>query len=67
MSTYFIIELLIDEQSKKTKWWCICIYASSKDIIREEQWKVIERKKNIWGENWVLAGDMNDILSNMKK
>lgn len=47
MNTDFTIELLIDKQEKKTKWWCICIYANSKDIVREEQCKIIERRKNI--------------------
>ncbi|XP_027182377.1 uncharacterized protein LOC113780798 [Coffea eugenioides] len=65
--TDFTIELLMERTGARARWWLICVYASSEDQIREKQWKVIEGRKSLWGQNWVLAGDMNDILSNDEK
>ncbi|XP_071914055.1 uncharacterized protein [Coffea arabica] len=53
-----------DVQVKK---WLICIYASTDDATREQQWQIIRERKVLWGNRWLIAGDMNDIVSNGEK
>ncbi|XP_027148760.1 uncharacterized protein LOC113749274 [Coffea eugenioides] len=65
--TDFTIELCIEDLSRKISWWLVCIYANVDDAIREKQWKIIESRRALWGNRWLLAGDMNDILSNDEK
>ena len=61
--TSFTIELLIDDSEIGAEWWCICAYASADASIRREQWKVIARRRCIWGESWAIMGDLNDIVT----
>ncbi|XP_071914103.1 uncharacterized protein [Coffea arabica] len=65
--TSFTIELLLADSEGKKDWWCICTYASTDDKVREQQWDVLERRKQIWGDCWALMGDLNDITSNGEK
>ncbi|XP_071905810.1 uncharacterized protein [Coffea arabica] len=65
--TSFTIELLIDDSEIGAEWWCIYVYASADASIRREQWKVIARRRCIWGESWAIMGDLNDIRSNAEK
>ena len=65
--TSFTIELLIGDQGGSKDWWCVCAYTSSDDKIREQQWRVLERRTQIWGDCWALMGDLNDIKSNGEK
>ena len=65
--TDFNIEMLLERNGARARWWLICVYVSSEDQISEKQWKIIEDRKSLWGQNWVLTGDMNDILSNDEK
>ena len=58
--TDFTIELQIKGTYGKAQWWLICGYASSNKAVRGKQWKIITKRKVLWGKNWVLAGDMND-------
>ncbi|XP_027156321.1 uncharacterized protein LOC113757111 [Coffea eugenioides] len=43
------------------------IYASCDDQTRKQQWKVIQSRKHLWGDKWLIAGDFNDIVSNAEK
>ena len=65
--TDFTIELQIKGIGGKAQWWLICVYASSNEAVREKQWKNISQRKVLWGRNWVLAGDMNDLVNNDEK
>ncbi|XP_071905731.1 uncharacterized protein [Coffea arabica] len=65
--TTFTIELLIVDSDTSLEWWCVCIYASPDASIRKAQWEVINRRRQIWGEAWVVMGDMNDIVSQGEK
>ena len=65
--TDFTIELNVEGKGTEEDWWFVGIYASSNDQLREQQWKTIEHRANIWGRNWILAGDMNDLLSSGEK
>ncbi|XP_071905925.1 uncharacterized protein [Coffea arabica] len=65
--TSFTIELLIGDHRGGRDWWCVCVYASTDDKIREQQWRVLERRTQVWGECWALMGDLNDITSNGEK
>ena len=63
----FYIEAKIEEKDKQFSWWFIGVYASTDDRIRREQWRIINQEKGKWGEQWMMAGDLNDILSNEEK
>ncbi|XP_071918969.1 uncharacterized protein [Coffea arabica] len=63
----FTIELNVEGKGTEEDWWFVGIYASSSDQLREQQWKTIEHRTNIWGRNWILASDMNDLLSSGEK
>ena len=54
--TNFTIELCIEDLSKKISWWLICIYASTDDATREQQWQIIGNRKVLWGNKWLIAG-----------
>lgn len=66
-TTTFTMEVLVEEAADKTRWWCIGIYASTDSRIKRQQWAVIKRRKRLWGDNWILIGDFNDIASNVEK
>ena len=67
LCTDFTIKVLLEKTGARDRWWLICLYASSEDLLREKQWRIIEDRMSGWGQKWVLAGDMNDILSNDEK
>ena len=62
--TSFTIELLIEYKEVNTDRQCICIYGSTDDGIRREQYKFITKKKQLWGDSWAIMGDFNNIRSN---
>ncbi|KAL3534569.1 hypothetical protein ACH5RR_003030 [Cinchona calisaya] len=66
-STCFTIEVEIQTEMGNGSWWILRIYASSDSSIRREQWKVIQRRKELWGDHWIVAGDFNDITSTSEK
>ncbi|XP_071925086.1 uncharacterized protein [Coffea arabica] len=35
--------------------------------VRKNQSDIITHRKQIWGDNWIIMGDMNDITSNTEK
>ena len=45
----------------------VCVYANSDDNIRRIQWDIMTQRKLSWGNNWIILGDMNDIISNKEK
>ncbi|XP_071905749.1 uncharacterized protein [Coffea arabica] len=57
----------VEDRESRSEWWFIGVYASCDDQIRKQQWKVIQARKGLWGERWLLDGDFNDILSNEEK
>lgn len=65
--TTFTIEALVEDQESKSKWWLVGVYASYDSQIRKQQWRIIRDRKKLWGENWIIAGDFNDIVSNEEK
>ncbi|XP_071918974.1 uncharacterized protein [Coffea arabica] len=65
--TDFTIEWNVEGKGTEEDWWFVGIYASSSYQLREQQWKTIEHRTNIWGRNWILAGNMNDLLSSGEK
>ncbi|XP_071900933.1 uncharacterized protein [Coffea arabica] len=67
LKTAFTIEAHVVDLENNYDWWFVGIYASCDNHIRKQQWKVIERRKSLWGERWILAGDFNDIISNEEK
>ena len=60
----FTIEAHIVDHSQHTDWWLIGIYASCDVATRKNQWKVLNERKRLWGQRWIVAGDFNDIVSN---
>ena len=65
--TSFTMEAQIENQESKCTWWLIGIYANCNDAIRKAQWTVLNRRRQLWGNNWLLARDFNDITSNFEK
>ena len=66
-SSTFTIEVLIEDEEVNQEWWLIGIYASCDSQIRKGQWEVISRRKELWGENWIILGDFNNLCSNEEK
>ena len=67
LTTAFTMEVHIMDTKTNVDWWFIGIYASTDDQIRRNQWRVIERRKELWGQRWLILGDFNDITSNEEK
>ena len=66
-TTAFTIEVKIEDSDNHSTWWFIGLYACCDQMIRREQWRVISRRKRLWGDRYLIAGDFNDILSNEEK
>lgn len=66
-TTAFTIEAKIEDSDSNCIWWFVGLYASCDPLIRREQWRVISRRKRLWGDRFLIAGDFNDILSNEEK
>ena len=67
LTTAFTIEVHILDTNNNMDRWFISINANDDDQIRRNQWQVVERRKDLWGTRWIIAGDFNDITSNGKK
>ncbi|XP_071912416.1 uncharacterized protein [Coffea arabica] len=65
--TSFTVEAQIEDQESKCLWWMIGIYANCNDAIRKVQWTVVNRRRQLWGNKWLLVEDFNDITSNSEK
>ena len=66
-TTAFTIVAKIEDSDSNCIWWFVGLYASCDSLIRREQWRVISRRKRLWGDRFLIAGDFNDILSNEEK
>ena len=67
VTTAFTVDVHIMESKANVDWWFKGIYASTDDQIRRNQWEVIERRKVLWGQRWLISRDFNDIVSNDEK
>ena len=67
ITTAFTIEAQIEDMESKCDWWFVGVYANSEDQVRKQQWKVLQARKRLWGDKWLIAGDFNDIVSNDEK
>ncbi|XP_071939954.1 uncharacterized protein [Coffea arabica] len=63
---WYILACITDKEVN-SQWWLMCVHASTDSNIRKEQWKHIAEWKKGWGEEWVMVGDFNDLLSNGEK
>lgn len=61
------IEVQISEGMGGKTWWLVCIYASTNRIMRRAQWEMLSSRKGLWGSDWMIAGDFNDIASQAEK
>ncbi|XP_071924745.1 uncharacterized protein [Coffea arabica] len=66
-TTAFTIEAKIEDIDTQITWWFVGLYASYDQMIKREQWRVLSRRKRLWGARYLIAGDFNDILSNEEK
>ena len=67
ITTAFTMEVHIMDTDTNLDQWFIGIYVSTDDQIRNNQWKIVEIRKELWGLRWIIAGDFNDITSNEEK
>ncbi|XP_027086667.1 uncharacterized protein [Coffea arabica] len=67
ITTAFTIEAQIEDMESKCDWWFVGVYANSEDQVRKQQWKVLQARKRLRGDKWLIAGDFNDIVSNDEK
>lgn len=62
----FCIEVKIECQGENVEIWLIFVYRSTDSKERQEQWNFLREMKQMWGKNWVIGGDCNDIRSKEK-
>ncbi|XP_071928124.1 uncharacterized protein [Coffea arabica] len=62
-----IIKALVLDPDNQIEWWFIGVYMSCDANIRRQQWNVLTKRKQLWGDKWLLARDFNDILFNEEK
>ncbi|KAL3502870.1 hypothetical protein ACH5RR_037319 [Cinchona calisaya] len=43
------------------------VYDSSEDMIRMQQWEIIRNRSYLWGKEWMITSDFNDIVLNDEK
>lgn len=43
-------------QKDNGKFWAICVYASTEDHARQQQWDYLVAVRPTWGEEWFLGG-----------
>ncbi|KAL3498762.1 hypothetical protein ACH5RR_041494 [Cinchona calisaya] len=58
LATSFTIELEIEDNARGFNWWLVGLYASSENSIRKQQWNVLQRRKVLWVDHWILAGTL---------
>lgn len=63
----FCVEMRIACEGEKTEVWLIFVYGSTDYKERQEQWNFLNARKQMWGKNWVLGGEFNDIRSKEEK
>ena len=60
--TVLTIEAGIEDSKSLGDWWFVGVYASSDAQIRKKQWKVLNKKKRLWGARFMISGDFIDIV-----
>ncbi|KAH7842466.1 hypothetical protein Vadar_005620 [Vaccinium darrowii] len=63
---WFIDVRIFDETINKS-WRLINVYFSSVGTERQSQWDFLIRYKSCLGEDWIIWGDMNDLLCEEEK
>lgn len=63
----FYVELQIEVEGEEGVVWIIFVYASTEAKERQQQWEFLKDRKLMWGPNWVIGGDFNDIKNNEEK
>lgn len=63
----FCVELRIKYENESTDTWVMFVYRSTYVKERHQQWEFLKNRKYIWGSNWVIGGDFNDIKSRDRK
>ncbi|KAG5521808.1 hypothetical protein RHGRI_034138 [Rhododendron griersonianum] len=66
MCSWFIDVRIFDVALNKS-WRLVNVYFSPNDAVRRTQWDFFMRYKSCLGDDWVLWGDMNDILCSEEK
>lgn len=59
----FCIELRLECEGENADVWLNFMCGSTDVNERQEQWDFLKARKQIWGTNWVMGGDFNDIRS----
>ena len=67
LTTTFTIEAHILDPDKNMDWWFIGFCVNANDQTKRNQWKVIERRKELQDTRQIIAWDFNDITSNREK
>lgn len=63
----FCIELRIASEDGELDLWIILLYSSTDGRKMQQQWDFLKTKRQHWGPNWVLGGDLNDIKNREEK
>lgn len=66
-SNDFSIELQVCTVDGKESFYVIFVYASTDVRIRQRQWEILIKRKQIWGEKWIICRDFNDIKAHEEK
>lgn len=67
IKTTFCYELKVTEAVSNETFWVILVYASTDSKERQQQWDYLVRRKDSWGQKWVMGGDFNDIREHEEK
>lgn len=59
----FCMELRLECKGENADVWLIFVIVSTDVKERQEQWDFLKARTQIWGKNWVMEGDFNDIRS----
>ncbi|KAH7862199.1 hypothetical protein Vadar_001358 [Vaccinium darrowii] len=63
----WFIDIQVNAQSGTNSWRLVNVYFSSRPKVRKDQWEAFLHYKQCLGEDWVLWGDMNCIISSDEK
>lgn len=66
-STDYSIEVEVESTDTNGRVWAIFIYASIREKVRAKQWQELWTRHSMWGDNWILGGDLNDIRTPEEK
>ncbi|KAH7867105.1 hypothetical protein Vadar_028870 [Vaccinium darrowii] len=63
----WFIDIKVNAQSSNDSWRLVNVYFSSRPEVRTAQWGVFMQYKQCLGDDWVIWGDMNCIISSEEK